>query len=59
MSQLINTLVAAGSEIRLRSTQSAGFLSSGSSISLGGLTGGWKSVSRLPVSGLPLSMVTE
>lgn len=56
---LVSTFVAVGSEILLASTQSAGFVSSESSISLGGLTGGLKSVSRLPVWGLALSMLTE
>jgi hypothetical protein len=43
-----HTFTASGSEILFVSTQLVGLLSSGSSISLGGLTAGVKSSRRLP-----------
>ena len=56
----LQTFFASGSEIFSASTQSAGFLSSGSSISLAGLTGGSKSSSKLPdLLDSPLSEISN
>ena len=60
ISEYPQTFFASGSEIFSSSTQSAGFLSSGSSISLGGLTGGSKSSSKLPdLVDSPLSEISN
>lgn len=53
------TFVASGSGIVASSTQSAGFLSSGSSISFDGFTGGSKSSRRLPFFSLSPLMKTS
>ena len=55
-----HTFLAAGSAILASSTQSSGFLSTGSSISFDGLTGGSKSSSKLPFLLLsPLTRISK